>query len=74
MVYRHQKQTSQDVDFTKEYDDYFNFILDTLHLDSCYVMGNSLGGMMAWNLTVKHPSVVKKLILFNSAGYDMEAV
>jgi len=68
------KQTSQDVDFTKEYDDYFNFILDTLHLDSCYVMGNSLGGMMAWNLTVKHPSVVKKLILFNSAGYDMEAV
>lgn len=29
---------------------------------------------MSWNLAVKHPSVVKKLILFNSAGYDMAEV
>lgn len=68
------KLTGKDIDYTKEYDAYFNFLLDTLNLDSCYVMGNSLGGMMAWNLTVKHPNVVKKLILFNSAGYDMEKV
>lgn len=59
-------------DFIKIYDEYFSFILDTLHLDSMYVMGNSLGGMMAWNLTVKHPQNVKKLVLFNSAGYDMK--
>jgi pimeloyl-ACP methyl ester carboxylesterase len=61
-----------DGDFIKVYDEYFSFIIDTLHLDSMYVMGNSLGGMMAWNLTTKHPEKVKKLVLFNSAGYDMK--
>ena len=68
------KQTEENPDYIKVYDDYFSFLLDTLHLDSCYVMGNSLGGLMSWNLAVKHPSVVKKLILFNSAGYDMAEV
>jgi len=68
------KQTEENPDYIKVYDDYFTFLLDTLHLDSCYVMGNSLGGLMSWNLAVKHPSVVKKLILFNSAGYDMAEV
>jgi pimeloyl-ACP methyl ester carboxylesterase len=63
---------TNDDDFTKTYDEYFSFLLDTLHLDSMYVMGNSLGGMMAWNLTVKHPQNVRKLVLFNSAGYDMK--
>lgn len=68
------KQTDENPDYTKIYDDYFTFLLDTLHLDSCYVMGNSLGGLMSWNLAVKHPSAVKKLVLFNSAGYDMKTV
>ena len=68
------KQTEENPDYIKVYDDYFTFLLDTLHLDSCYVMGNSLGGLMSWNLAVKHPSVVKKLILFSSAGYDMAEV
>lgn len=60
--------------YTDIYKDYFTFLIDTLHLDSMYVMGNSLGGMMAWNVTVNHPENVKKLILFNSAGYDMKEV
>lgn len=68
------KQNAADADFIKVYDEYFSFMLDTLNIDSCYVMGNSLGGMMAWNLTLKHPDVVKKLVLFNSAGYDMPEV
>jgi pimeloyl-ACP methyl ester carboxylesterase len=68
------KQTALNPDYTKVYDQYFNFLLDTLHIDSCYAMGNSLGGLMAWNLAIKHPSVVKKLVLFNSAGYDMPEV
>lgn len=62
---------TDDGDFIKTYDEYFTFLIDTLHLDSMYVMGNSLGGMMAWNLAVKHPENVKKLVLFNAAGYDM---
>ena len=59
-------------DFIKTYDAYFTFLIDTLHLDSMYVMGNSLGGMMAWNLALQHPANVKKMILFNSAGYNMK--
>lgn len=39
------KQTEENPDYIKVYDDYFTFLLDTLHLDSCYVMGNSLGGI-----------------------------
>ncbi|MBK9328025.1 MAG: alpha/beta hydrolase [Sphingobacteriales bacterium] len=64
----------EDPDFIKIYGEYFNFLMDTLHLDSFYVIGNSLGGLMAWNLTVEHPGKVKKLVLFNSAGYDMKEV
>lgn len=60
--------------YAEIYKEYFNFLIDTLHLDSMYIMGNSLGGMMAWNVTVNHPKNVKKLILFNSAGYDMKDV
>ncbi|MFN8237072.1 MAG: alpha/beta hydrolase [Chitinophagales bacterium] len=67
-------QKEESPDYLKVYNDYFTFLMDTLHLDSLYVMGNSLGGLMAWNLTVQHPDKVKKLVLFNSAGYDMEEV
>lgn len=59
-------------DFIKTYAEYFTFLIDTLHLDSMYVMGNSLGGMMACNLELQYPANVKKMILFNSAGYDMK--
>jgi pimeloyl-ACP methyl ester carboxylesterase len=68
------KQPSGNVNFIQAYADYFNFMLDTLHIDSCYVMGNSLGGLMACQLALDHPDIVKKLVLFNSAGYEMEEV
>lgn len=68
------KQATDHPDFIQAYADYFNFMLDTLHIDSCYVMGNSLGGLMACQLTLSHPGVVKKLVLFNSAGYEMPEV
>ncbi|HMU97693.1 MAG TPA: alpha/beta hydrolase [Chitinophagales bacterium] len=67
------KPTPQ-TDFNSIYNEYFNFLIDTLHLDSFYVMGNSLGGMMSWVLTLEHPDKVKKLVLLNSAGYDMKEV
>lgn len=68
------KQTAANPDYIAEYNEYFNFLIDTLHIDTCYVMGNSLGGLMSWNLAVNRPDVVKKLVLFNSAGYDMKEV
>lgn len=67
-------QSTGHINFIKAYAAYFNFMLDTLHIDSCYVMGNSLGGLMACQLALDHPDVVKKLVLFNSAGYEMQEV
>ncbi|MDB5281057.1 MAG: alpha/beta hydrolase [Bacteroidota bacterium] len=61
-------------DYVKMYRDYITFILDTLHLDSVYVMGNSMGGGIAWLAAADHPTKVKKLILLNSAGYDVTNV
>jgi len=60
--------------FTQVYNEYFDFLIDTLHLDSFYLMGNSLGGMMSWSLALRYPDKIKKLVLFNSAGYDMDEV
>ncbi len=58
-------------DYITMYRDYLSFIIDTLHLDSVYVMGNSMGGGIAWIMAADHPDKVKKLILLGSAGYDV---
>lgn len=60
--------------FRAAYAEYFDFLLDTLGIDSFHVMGNSLGGLMSLELATQHPDRVKSMVLFNSAGYDMEAV
>ncbi|MCS6934126.1 MAG: alpha/beta hydrolase [Chitinophagales bacterium] len=59
-------------EFAQLYKDFFRFFLDTLRLDTFYVAGNSMGGMMAWHLAAEHPARVKKLVLLASAGYDLE--
>ena len=41
--------------------DDFNALLDTLHLDSCYVIGWSDGGIDALLLAIRHPDKVKKM-------------
>jgi pimeloyl-ACP methyl ester carboxylesterase len=41
--------------------DDFNALLDSLHLDSCYVLGWSDGGINALVLAMRHPDKVKKL-------------
>lgn len=56
------------------YRDYMTFILDTLQLDSVYLMGNSMGGWMAWETAVENKSKIKKLVLMCSAGYEMDKV
>lgn len=67
-------QPTDTPDFPEVYLDFFNYFLDTLHVDSLFVIGNSMGGMMAWYLAVHEPGKVKKLVLLNSAGYDLENV
>ena len=61
-------------DFVKQYRDFMTFFIDTLHLDSLYMVGNSLGGMMSWATAADHPDRVKKMVLISSAGYDLENV
>jgi pimeloyl-ACP methyl ester carboxylesterase len=56
------------------YSDFFSFMLDTLHIDSVYLVGNSMGGMMAWSATLEHKDKVKKLVLLGSAGYELEKI
>ena len=61
-------------DYVQMYRDYITFILDTLHLDSVYMIGNSMGGGIAWLAAADHPDKIKKLVLLNSAGYDVHNV
>jgi pimeloyl-ACP methyl ester carboxylesterase len=61
-------------DFIQDYRDYLGFILDTLHLDSVYVIGNSMGGAMTWVIAGDHPDKVKKIVLLDAAGYDTEKI
>lgn len=63
-----------DDDYRKMYHEFFQFFLDTLRLDSFYLMGNSMGGWMSWEIAARYPERVQKLFLLCSAGYDMEAV
>lgn len=56
------------------YRDYMTFVLDTLQLDSVYLMGNSMGGWMAWETATENEGRVKKLVLLCSAGYEMDKV
>lgn len=63
-----------DNDYRQLYVDFFDFFLDTLQLDSFYLMGNSMGGWMSWEIAARHPERVQKLFLMCSAGYDMRGI
>ena len=54
------KNPSDSLSFEQIVDD-FNALLDTLHLDSCYVIGWSDGGIDALLLAIRHPDKVKKM-------------
>jgi len=43
--------------------DDFNALLDSLHLDSCNVVGWSDGGISALQLAIRHPEKVRKLVV-----------
>ncbi|MCK8520360.1 alpha/beta hydrolase [Aquimarina sp. D1M17] len=51
---------------------YTNFVKDfiyELQIDNFYLVGNSLGGNIAWNFTSAYPTKIKKLILIDASGY-----
>jgi len=54
---------------TDNYIDFIDEFLDVLSIEACAVVGNSLGGWMAWELALKYPTRVNKLVLIDAAGY-----
>ncbi len=48
----------------------FEEVVDEMKLEKFYLAGNSLGGYIAWNYTLKHPDKVERLILVDSVGFS----
>lgn len=56
--------------YTRErYLKFIDDVLNALHVDSCYMAGNSFGGYMTWSYAAHHPEKVKKIALLNASGY-----
>ncbi|WP_047415019.1 alpha/beta fold hydrolase [Cellulophaga sp. Hel_I_12] len=47
--------------------------LIALGIKKCILIGNSLGGQIAWNFTLEQPNTVAKLILIDAAGYPKKS-
>ena len=63
-------EMGENPEYVQMYRDYITFFLNFLHLDSLYLMGNSMGGGIAWLAAGDHPEKVIKLVLVGSGGYD----
>lgn len=48
-------------------------VLDKLHISTGVLVGNSLGGYIAWATGVLHPTRVSKLVLVDASGYPYAA-
>jgi len=46
-----------------------NAWMDKMGLRKVVLVGNSLGGAIAWNMALVHPEKVKKLVLIDAAGF-----
>jgi pimeloyl-ACP methyl ester carboxylesterase len=45
--------------------------MNTVGIDNAIVVGNSLGGAIAWAMALDHPEKVRALVLIDSGGYPM---
>jgi len=51
-----------------------DLLLDHLDVSKASIVGNSLGGYIAWNYALLKPERVEKLVLIDPAGYPMAKV
>jgi pimeloyl-ACP methyl ester carboxylesterase len=59
-------------DYSAEsYVDFLHKFLNNLGIKQCYLAGNSLGGLIAWEYALQFPAQINKLILIDAAGYPM---
>lgn len=68
------KQCNPQIDFFDQYKKFFRKLFDEIQVDQAYLMGNSLGGLISWEITLDQPERVKGLVLVNSAGYELDKV
>ncbi|KGL58925.1 alpha/beta fold hydrolase [Polaribacter sp. Hel1_85] len=60
---------NKDADYSIEsYTRFMRQFLLKMKLDKFYLIGNSLGGNIAWNYTAEYPEEIKKLILVDASG------
>ncbi len=50
---------------------FVNDFLNDLDIKSCYLVGNSLGGRIAWNYAADYPQRVEKLVLLDASGFEI---
>jgi pimeloyl-ACP methyl ester carboxylesterase len=56
----------------KNYVAFVNQFLQALNVKQCYLAGNSLGGLIAFQYAATYPDKVKKVILIDPAGYPIK--
>jgi len=54
------------------YTGFMRDLLDLLKLDEVVMAGNSLGGGIAWQTALAHPTRVRQLILVDATGYPLQ--
>ena len=60
---------NKDADYSIEaYTQFLQQFLSKIKLDKFYLVGNSLGGNIAWNYAAEYPEQVEKLILLDASG------
>jgi pimeloyl-ACP methyl ester carboxylesterase len=57
---------------TPAYVDFIQRLMRQLDLPPAIVVGNSLGGEIAWLLAARHPERVKAVVLIDAGGFDFE--
>ena len=63
-----QTELGGDYNFDTWADDVYG-LLKALDIDKAYILGYSMGGSIAATFTIKHPEMVKALVLSNSGGF-----
>ncbi len=51
------------------YVSFLHEFLSKQNIQRCYLIGNSLGGLIAWQYAVRYPTAVEKLVLIDAVGY-----
>lgn len=49
-------------------------LYDKLEIKKAHLIGNSLGGWIAWEFAVRYPHLVSKLVLIDPAGFNTDEV